>query len=68
MKTSVELNDKKIALAKKLSQSSTIREVLDLALDALIADKTRKSILNVIGSGAFQGDLDEMRKRRGPTY
>jgi phytoene synthase len=37
MKTSVEINEEKLRLAKRLSHTSTKREIIDKALDAYIA-------------------------------
>jgi hypothetical protein len=63
MKTSVELNKSKVEIAKKLSNSNTLRELLDNALDALIAQSRRKSMDALLGTDFFDGDLDKMRGR-----
>ncbi len=65
MKTSVELDKQKLELAKKLSRVGTIKELLDKALDALIAQQRRNVVADMLGTGFFEGDLDEMRGRRG---
>jgi hypothetical protein len=65
MKTSVELDEKKVEIAKKLGHSSTLRELLDKALDAYISQARRKSMAEMLGTKFFEGDLDSMRERRG---
>jgi len=65
MKTSVELDEKKVELAKKLSRAGTLRDLLDQALEALIAQHRRHSVADMLGTGFFDGDLGEMRGRRG---
>lgn len=66
MKTSVEIDEKKLALAKTVSRCKTLRDVVDRALDALIAESRRQSMVDLLGTGFFAGDLKEMR-RRGST-
>jgi hypothetical protein len=67
MKTSVEIDIKKLELAKRLSRAKTTRDVVDQALDALIARSRRHSMLDILGTGFFVGDLDKMRDRRGDS-
>ncbi len=63
MKTSVELNDEKLLLARSLSASKTIKDVLDEALDCLIAQGRRRNLANILGTDFFEGDLDNIRER-----
>ncbi len=63
MKTSVELDMSKVETAKKLSKSRTLRELLDNALDALIAQSRRQAMDDLLGTDFFEGDLDKMRGR-----
>ena len=63
MKTSVELDMSKVETAKKLSKSGTLRELLDNALDALIAQSRRQAMDDLLGTDFFEGDLDKMRGR-----
>jgi hypothetical protein len=63
MKTSVELNDKKIELARKLAHSTTLRDLLDQALDAFIAQARRHNMAELLGTNFFEGNLSKMRKR-----
>ena len=63
MKTSVELNDEKVTLARSLSNAKTLREVIDEALDCLIAQGRRKNLANLLGTNFFDGELDTLRDR-----
>ena len=68
MKTSVELDDAKVKLAKKLSDTSTLKELLDQALDAYIARARRLSMGELLGTSFFEGNLNKMRKVRGTSH
>ena len=65
MKTSVELEVEKIDLAKRLGNVSTLKELLDRALDAYISQARRHSMADLLGTGFFEGDLKTMRRDRG---
>lgn len=65
MKTSVELDDEKVALAKRLSQTTTLRSLLDKSLDAFIAQARRQTMADLLGTDFFAGNLASMRERRG---
>jgi len=67
MKTSVELDKSKVAMAKKLSNSNTLRELLDNALDALISQSRRHAMDDLLGTDFFEGDLNKMRGRSERT-
>ncbi len=67
MKTSVELDASKVEIAKKLSKSSTLRELLDYALDALIAQSRRQAMDDLLGTDFFEGDINKMRGRNERT-
>lgn len=64
MKTSVELNDSKLELARSLGSAKTIRDILDHALDAYIAQSRRKDLATLLGTDFFEGDLDNLRERK----
>jgi hypothetical protein len=65
MKTSVELNDEKVALAKKLGAEKTLKELLDKALDAYISRARRQSMADLLGTHFFSGNLQRMREKNG---
>lgn len=64
MKTSVELDEAKVMLARQLGGVSTLRRLLDDALDAYIANARRMALAEMLGTGFFTGKLDVMRGRR----
>lgn len=68
MKTSVELDEKKLKLAKKLSDVSTTKDLLDRALDTFIARARRLSMAELLGKSLVEGNLSEMRKSRGHSH
>jgi hypothetical protein len=65
MKTSVEIDFDKIELAKKLGDKSTIRQILDEALDAYISQLRRKNMHDLLGTHFFEGNGAKMRKSSG---
>lgn len=68
MKTSVEIDEDKLNVAKRLGHVGTLRELLDLALDSYIAQQRRQSIAAVLGKGMISGSTDDMRgRKRGRT-
>ena len=48
-----------------MSDASTLKDLLDKALDAYIARARRLSMAEMLGSGFFEGNLAQMRKTRG---
>lgn len=64
-KTSVELETEKVDLAKRLGKVTTLRELLDRALDAYIAQARRHSIAKLLGTGFFEEDGSKVRRNRG---
>ena len=67
MKTSVELETEKVDMARKLGRVTTLKELLDKALDAYIAQARRHSMADLLGTDFFEGDLKRMRRDRGRT-
>mgnify|MGYP001561317850 CR=1 FL=1 len=65
MKTSVELQKEKVELAKRLGAVGTIRELLDRALDAYIAQERRMSMARLLGTGFYDSRITPDRKQRG---
>ena len=62
MKTSVELDDKKVKLAKKMSDETTLKAILDKALDSFIAERKRYAMAELLGTNFL--DEKEVRKWR----
>lgn len=65
MKTSVELEIEKVALAKRLGKTSTLKELLDKALDAYISQARRHSMADLLGTNFSDADIKSMRRDRG---
>ena len=65
MKTSVELEIEKVALAKRLGKTSTLKELLDRALDAYISQARRHSMADLLGTDFTDSDLKTVRRDRG---
>ena len=65
-KTSVELDESKLELARRLApEAKTMRELLDLALTALIQEQRRKSLCTLLDAGiGWEGDLSHLKKMR----
>ncbi len=68
MKTSVELDRKKVELAKKLTHSFTLRDLLDKALDAYISQARRLNMAELLGTDFFDGNLNSMREKNGRSH
>ena len=63
-RTNVDLDDRLINEALKLSRLRTKKEVLHFALSELVKRIKRKGILKFMGSGIWEGDLEKMRESR----
>ena len=64
MKTSVELDNDKVALARRLGGTATLKQLLHDALDAYIAQARRGAMADMLGTDFFKGNLSAMRERR----
>lgn len=62
MRTNIDIEDKLISSAKKLSKAKTKKEVVNLALEVLIKVLKRRRILDLFGKVKWQGNLNEMRR------
>jgi Arc/MetJ family transcription regulator len=63
-RTNVELDEKLVSEAMKLTRMTTKKEVVNYALSELVRKKRRKGILKLKGKVKWIGNLDEMRKSR----
>ena len=63
-RTNVDLDERLLHEALKLTRLKTKREVLNRALALLVRYESRKGILRFMGSGLWQGDLKAMRRNR----
>ena len=63
-RTVIDLDDKLMAQAKKLTHLSKKVEVVNYALEELVKRERRKGLLKLMGSGCWRGNLEDMRRSR----
>ncbi len=63
-RTNIDLNDQLVAAGMKITGCKTKKELVNLALEELVAKKSRKKILELEGKIGWIGDINEMRKSR----
>jgi Arc/MetJ family transcription regulator len=63
-RTNVDIDDKLIGKARKLTGLKTKREIVNRALELLVDTETRKGLLQYYRSGIWKGDLKRWRKNR----
>ena len=64
MRTTLNLDDQALKEAMVYAEGSTKTEVVNEALRKFARTKRRKRLLELRGQVGWQGDLDELRKRR----
>lgn len=64
MRTNIELDDKLVKEAFRLTDAKTKRELVDMALQDLVKRRKQKNILRWAGKVNWEGDLNEMRRGR----
>jgi Arc/MetJ family transcription regulator len=63
-RTNININEKLIRKARKLTHLKTKREIVDRALELLVRSEDRKSILRYHGSGVWKGEYKAARRNR----
>ena len=63
-RTNIELNDRIVKEAIKLTHARTKKEVVNYALEELVKKLRRKKILELEGKVKWEGNLNEMRSSR----
>ena len=63
-RTNIELDDKIVKEAIKLTHARTKKEVVNYALEELVKRLRRKKILELEGKVKWEGNLNEMRTTR----
>jgi Arc/MetJ family transcription regulator len=63
-RTNIEINDRLVREARKLTRLKTKREIVDKALELLVRSEARKGILRYYGTGIWKGDIKSMRRNR----
>jgi len=61
MRTNIEIEEKLISSAKKLSKTKTKKEVVNLALEVLIKVLKKRRLLDSYGKVTWEGSLNKMR-------
>lgn len=61
MRTNIEINNKLINTAKRLSRAKTKRQVVNTALENLIRTLKKRELLKLYGKVNWEGNLKEMR-------
>jgi len=64
MRTTVNIDERLLARARKLTRLRTKREIVHRALEVLVETEARKGILRFRGSGIWEGNLKAMRRSR----
>ena len=64
LRTNIELDDKLVEEAMKLTHKKTKKELVNYALDELVKKLKRKKLLELEGQVEWTGNLDEMREGR----
>jgi len=64
MRTNINIDDRLLSQARKLTRLRTKREIIQRALEILVESEARKKILRFRGSGIWEGDVKAMRRNR----
>lgn len=64
LRTNIELDEKLVDEAMRLTDKKTKKELVNFALSELVSKLKRKKILELEGKVEWTGDLAEMRKSR----
>lgn len=64
IRTNIELDEKIVGEAMRLTRKKTKKEVVNYALNELVSKIKRKKLLELEGKVEWTGDLREMRKSR----
>ena len=64
MRTNIDIDEKLVGKARKLTSLKSKRQIVNKALELLVRSEGRKGILRYYGSGVWKGDPKPMRKNR----
>ena len=64
IRTNIELDEKLVREAMKLTRKKTKKEVVNYALEELVSRLKRKKILELEGKVQWSGNLGNMRRSR----
>ncbi len=63
-RTNIDIDERLIRKARKLTRLKTKRQIVGKALELLVRSESRKAILRYYGSGIWKGDLKAARRNR----
>jgi Arc/MetJ family transcription regulator len=63
-RTNIDLNEKLVNEAMKLTNKKTKKEVVNFAVEELVRKLKRKKLLDLEGKIEWMGNLNEIRKSR----
>jgi Arc/MetJ family transcription regulator len=66
MRTNIEIDDKLLAQALKLTGHKTKRAVVEAGLQMLVRIKRQEEILKLRGKVHWEGNIDDFNKRPDP--
>jgi len=66
MRTNIEIDDRLLEKAQRLSGLGTKRAVVEAGLEILVRLKEQEEILRLAGKVHWEGDLDQSRRGREP--
>jgi len=64
MRTNINIDDRLLSQARKLTRLRTKRDIVNRALEVLVQSEARKGILRFRGGGIWEGNLKTMRRNR----
>ena len=64
LRTNIELDEKLVEEAMRLTRKKTKKELVNYALRELVSKMRRKKLLKLEGKVEWTGDLNKMRKSR----
>lgn len=64
IRTNIEIDEKLIAEARKLTGLSTKKAIVERALEELVRREREREVLSYFGKLKWEGDLDAMREGR----
>jgi len=64
LRTNIELDEKLVSEAMKLTRRKTKKDVVNYALEELVRKRKRKKLLDLQGKVKWTGNLAGMRKSR----
>lgn len=63
-RTNIEIDDRLLRNARKLTRLKTKRQIVAKALELLVRSETRKGVLRYYASGVWKSNLKAMRRNR----